>query len=466
VPKLLHFYASLSRVSQAEGLVSEDIEQRAAKAVALHSEGKLSEAEAAYRALLDEHADYPAVLHNLGVLLASSDRLAEAIQSFKDAVASDPNYVSAYWNGGKALQQAGRYKEAAEFYERYIAIEPWDYEGRLLLGKLALRLGNRDKALDYFTQTMDMRRGDNRTNIVLDPSLLSTTRAKLQHDIDQFRYLATQKRDNERVNSLARAYEFAMKRIDWPDDANEVVELSADQLSLLGESYNFPNFIADAAVSPEGTVNPDLKVEEISHAFQTGTPGVAWFDDLLLPEALERLQRYLLSSTIWFDFSHIGGFLATYLEDGLACPLLLQIAEDIRAKFPAIFGDHPLAQAWAFKGLSGDVPIDVHADDAFVTVNFWVTPDSANLSPERGGLEVYTVLPPEDWAVKDYDEDKPAIRAFLEGQEDQKISIPYGQNRVVFFDSRLFHGSDSPNFADGYENNRINVTMLFGDRNV
>ena len=443
--------------------MSSDITERAAQAVAHHSEGRLSEAEEAYREVLAERPDYPAVLHNLGVLLARSDRLNEAIVEFNKAVDFDPDYEPALSSGAKALQQVGRYEEAAKAYAQVIVIDPEHYGAQLALGKLWLRLGRRDRAMDFFARTMDLRRGENRAGTP-DKPLTATTRAKLLHDIDQFRYLATQKRDSERVYSLARAYEFAMKRIDWPDDDNLAVDLSSEQLALFGESYNYPNFIADAAELSGGTVNPQIAVSEVLQAFQTSTPGIAWFDDLLTPEALARLQRYLLNSTIWFDFSHIGGFLAAYLEDGLACPLLLQIADDIRAKFPEILGEHPLTQAWAFKGLAGDKPIDTHADDATVSLNFWVTPNSANLSPERGGLDIYTMPPPDDWAVKDYDQDKDAIRRFLDEQGDQKITIPYGENRAVLFDSRLFHGSDAPNFAIGYENHRINITMLFGTR--
>jgi tetratricopeptide (TPR) repeat protein len=444
-------------------IMSNDIIERAAQAVSYHSEGKLDEAEKGYRAVLAERPDYPAVLHNLGILLAGSDRVDEAIVEFQKASAVDPDYEPAIWSGAKALQQAGRYEEAAKAYARVIVLEPEHYGAQLALGKLWLRLGKRDRAMDFFARTMDLRRGENRAGN-LDPSLASTTRAKLLHDIEQFRYLATQKRDTERVDSLARAYEFAMKRIDWPSDENAVVELSPEQLTLFGESYNYPNFIADVAELPSGTINPQLAVDEISRAFEIGTPGVASFDGLLTDEALARLQRYLLCSTVWFDFSHIGGFLAAYLEDGLACPLLLQIADDVRKKFPQILGDHSLTQAWAFKGLAGDQPIDIHADDAVVSLNFWVTPDSANLTPKQGGLEIYTVPPPDDWAVTDYDQDKAAIRNFLEGQENQKITVPYGENRAVLFDSRLFHGSDAPKFAAGYENHRINITMLFGTR--
>ena len=442
--------------------MSQDIEKRAADAVAHHGAGRLAEAEAAYRNVLDERPDYPAVLHNLGVLLASTDRLEEAIDQFSKATVVDPDYEAAHWSGAKALQQAGRFEEAADAYARVIVINPEHYGAQLALGRLWLRLGRRDRAMDFFARTMDLRRGENRAGNS-DKSLTSTTRAKLSHDIEQFRYLATQKRDRERVDSLARAYASAMKRIDWPGDVDAIVELSPDQLTLFGDSYNYPNFQADAAEIEGGAVNSNLDTEAVTRAFKEITPGVEWFDDLLTPDALARLQRYLLNSTIWFDFSHIGGFLAAYLEDGLANPLLLQIADDVRERFPDILDGLPLTQAWAFKGLTGDKPIDIHADDAAVSLNFWVTPDSANLSPEQGGLNIYTALPPEGWAVNNYDDDKAAIWSFLKGREDQKITIPYAQNRAVLFNSHLFHGSDAPNFAAGYENHRINITMLFGE---
>ena len=38
--------------------------------------------------------------------------------------------------------------------------------------------------------------------------------------------------------------------------------------------------------------------------------------------------------------------------------------------------------------------LHVHADDALVNVNFWITPDEANLDPERGGLLVWDVPAP------------------------------------------------------------------------
>ena len=102
------------------------------------------------------------------------------------------------------------------------------------------------------------------------------------------------------------------------------------------------------------------------------------------------------------------------------------------------------------------------ADDAAVSVNFWVTPTEANLNPGRGGLVVCRVPPPDDWEIKDYDDDQRRIVTFLEQNADDNLIVPYRQNRAVLFRSRLFHYSDSPEFASGYDNHRINLTLLYG----
>jgi len=190
--------------------------------------------------------------------------------------------------------------------------------------------------------------------------------------------------------------------------------------------------------------------------------GAVSFDDLLSPAALAVLKQYLLESTIWHDFDHIGGFVASYLEDGLACPLLLQIVDEIRAAFPNLLKAHPLSQAWAFKGLQPSAAIDAHADDAAVSVNFWVTPTAANRNPDHGGMVVCCVPPPPGWEVTDYHADRERVVTFLGQNAGNSLAVPYRENRAVLFKSRLFHYSDAPNFAPGYENHRISVTLLFG----
>ena len=103
-------------------------------------------------------------------------------------------------------------------------------------------------------------------------------------------------------------------------------------------------------------------------------------------------------------------------------------------------------QLWAYKYDSRLSGIKVHADFAAINVNFWITPDTANLDPRSGGLVVYDVEAPMDWNFKAYNKDPKSIRKYLSDHDSGKIVVPYGENRVLMFNSNLFHETDSIDF--------------------
>lgn len=416
--------------------------------------GRLAKAEQAYRSALTIVPADAAVTHNLGVAIAAQGRHGEAIACFDAALRADPGFVSAHYNRGVALMALGHTGEAGKALTRAAALEPQHYEAHRALGFLWLAQGERGRALDHFGRTYELRRGDDRTTIALR-SLTTTTRDKLEHDAEQFAYLSRRSRERLRFERLARRYRTVAEQC-----SDQVMPLSDAQIGALGEDYNTAMHLRSAPELPGSAVN--ARADLAASASQFERRGAIFVDDLLTPQALDSLQRLLLESTIWHDFSHIGGFVASYLEDGLACPLLLQIAADLRRAFPDILGAHPLRQAWAFKGLRAHSAVAVHADDAAVSVNFWATPTEANLDPSRGGLVVCLTPPPAGWDIKDYEADQARIVTFLAQHADERLVVPYRQNRAVMFRSRLFHNSDSPEFAIGYENHRINLTLLYG----
>jgi Tfp pilus assembly protein PilF len=436
--------------------MAKPFDQLVTDAVAHHEAGHLDQAEAAYRDALALAPGHAAVTHNLGVIAAARDRHREAISHFDDAIAAEPQYAAAHYNRASALQALGQSRDALQSFARVCAIDPGHYDAHRALGFLWLAEGDRGRALDHFARTYELRRGDDRCGIAAK-SLTWAARAKLLHDAAQFRYLAERRRDRPRFETLARNYEAVAKEV--PEQAEP---LSDEQLDTLGEDYNTAIHICAAPEIAGPAVSERPNHDALMVRYREREAGAVWFDDLLTPPALAGLKRYLLESTIWHDFSHIGGFVASYLEDGLACPLLLQIADEIRGAFPALLEKHPLSQAWAFKGLEAQAAIDAHADDAAVSINFWVTPDKANIKPDGGGLVVCRDPPPIDWQVKGYDADQGAIAAFLERHAGENLVVPYRENRAVLFESRLFHRSDAPEFASGYENHRINLTLLFG----
>jgi tetratricopeptide (TPR) repeat protein len=431
-----------------------------AAAAGNYQAGRLAEAEAGYRAALaialgrGAITSLGAIRNNLGVVLAAQSRHRSAVDYFDEAIAGDPVYLSAHYNRAVALMGLGETHEAIKGFSRVCAIEPGHYASHRALGFLWLGQGNRGRALDHFARTYELRRGEDRAAMALS-SLTTATRQKLAHDGEQFRYLSQRLRDGQRFEILARAYEQVAQ--EFSEDA---VPLSDRQFDILGENYNTAIHIRSAPELAAPVVNPrpdrDALVSRFNH------DGVIYFDDLLTPAALLGLRRYLLESTIWHDFSHIGGFVASYLEDGLACPLLLQIADDIRRALPELLGDLPLSQAWVFKGLQQSSAIDAHADDAAISVNFWITPDEANLDPAHGGMVVCRVPPPPEWEIKDYDTDQSRAVTFLGQNAAESVVVCYRQNRAVVFKSRLLHYSDTPKFSQAYENHRINMTMLFG----
>jgi Tfp pilus assembly protein PilF len=435
---------------------SQEFHALVARAMSHFQAGRPAEAEKDYRAALAIVPADPAVTHNLGVVIAAQGHHQAAVGCFDEALRADPGFVSAHYNRGVALMTLGETQEAINAFGRAAKLEPQHYEAHRALGFLWLSQGERGRALDHLARTYELRRGDDRTTIARK-SLTTATRHKLEHDAEQFAYLSQQRRDRPRFELLARSYHAIAEQL-----SNEETKLSDAQIDVLGDDYNTPIHLRAAPEIAGSPVNE--RADRTALAARFAEQGAIFVDDLLAPQALDSLRRYLLESTIWHDFSHIDGFVASYLEDGLACPLLLQIADDLRRAFPDILGAHPLRQAWAFKGLKAQSAVDVHADDAVVSVNFWVTPTEANLIPGHGGLVVCLTPPPADWQIKDYDADQERIVTFLEQNASKSLVVPYRQNRAVFFRSRLFHYSDSPEFTSEYENQRTNLTLLYGSR--
>jgi len=104
-----------------------------------HRAGRLAEAEAAYRQIVNSEPANAETLHLLGLALAGQRRPAEAIIEFRQAIALKPDYGEAVYNLARALQDNGQLSEAAETYRRAISLRPsfapaWNNLGIILQG--------------------------------------------------------------------------------------------------------------------------------------------------------------------------------------------------------------------------------------------------------------------------------------------------------------------------------------------
>jgi predicted TPR repeat methyltransferase len=98
--------------------------------LALHQQGRLTEAEPIYRRILGqtpehmpEHFD---ALHLLGVLCGQTDRFAEAHELLTRALALRPDSAPVLNNLGNTLGSLGRHQEAVQAFERALAVRPDD----------------------------------------------------------------------------------------------------------------------------------------------------------------------------------------------------------------------------------------------------------------------------------------------------------------------------------------------------
>ena len=425
---------------------------------------------------------------NRAVTLQSLFRFDEALASIEKAIVSEPRSAAVWHNHGAALQHLGRFEEAASSYEKAVDLNPhhapaWNGLGTAMqnLERFEDALANYDKAI---VLAKDYAETWNNRGVVLqrlkcfEEAMESYGKALAIHPnhsgaLDNIGHIIGESGLVEEGLALfARNAQVAHGANPGADDGKPYpkhkIKHDEEQRDYLKSRYAGENSAnADFRLAEGGRVsraiNPANATKKVAEQWRTSAPQILVLDNFLTQEALDKLRRFCLESTIWNSIYN-DGYLGAMPEDGFACPLLAQIAEELQSTFPEIFADHPLRYLWAFKYDSQLSGIEIHADKAAVNVNFWITPDDANLNSDRGGMVVWDVAAPLDWDFDKYNGDISASRNFIARTGAKPVTIPYRANRVVIFDSDLFHKTDEITFKDGYLNRRINVTLLYGKR--
>ena len=274
--------------------------------------------------------------------------------------------------------------------------------------------GDAAAALACFDRAAAQRHGP-----PLAPAVLSERQAerpafpvapfKLQHDAEQIRRLCDEGRIDDSFGKVADAYEKILAGLPAGAPPEVPVALEGADWRRIAAAYNRPLHIPEALATPDAAVNPGLDAAAIESAYRESAPNLVVVDDFLTQDALERLWRFCLDATVWYQVKR--GYLGAYLVDGFATALALQVADELRSRLPGIFGRHRLEQLWAYKYDSRLLGIATHADFAAVNVNFWVTPDEANRDPSSGGLVIHKAHAPSDWAFRTYNADSARMAA-------------------------------------------------------
>jgi len=441
--------------------------------------GRNDQAAPAYRKAVALKPGFAQASNNLGLIYLAEGRASEAQTAFEHAIAVAPGYFEAHSNLGTALHKQGRGQQARQAFETAIKLAPNYADAYLALSVHLFDIGE-------FAQAAAMAQRAVKLAPTMPEALNALGNAlrgqgEVAAAVDKYRQaLRLSPRYAEGYKHLA----MALEELGQLDEAFTLFRRHGELGFTTGPQSSPPSphklrhdeeqrawrggasgvfHLGDGGRIEGPAVNRANAVSEISAQWLTKRPQIVVIDDLLSPQALEKLRGFCLESTIWQQI-YDGGYLGAFPEHGFAPPLLAQIADELRLVYPQIIEDYPLLHFWAFKYGSDLHGIKKHADFAAVNVNFWITPDEANLDPEHGGLVVWDTAAPLDWNFAKYNAAENDICAFLEEQKAKPITVPYRANRAVIFDSDLFHETDVIRFKPGYENRRINVTLLFGRR--
>lgn len=343
-----------------------------------------------------------------------------------------------------------RNEKAIEIYNKALKYDSEDYNIYQNIGLSYIDLGLNDKAYENFQTAYNLKYIQNYQN---DKNY--TTVYKIRHDIEQIEYLISQKVLDDDYQRTVDEYKKLEKNV---NKAENFIYSLEENNSYDKNLYLYPE------KTLETVINKDLDFKVIEKSYLSEKPETVFFDNFLSEEGLEELRNFCLRSTIWHEYERKRGYIASYMSNGFNSKIIYQLAEELKIKFPDIFKDYLLRNVWAFKYMDSSDGVLIHADEAMINVNFWITSDLANKDPNSGGMIIYDKEAPLNWQFSQYNQNTQHIEKYLADNNAQSKKIDYKANRAIIFNSGLFHQTDKFDFKSGYENHRINITLLFGKR--
>ena len=443
------------------------------------------------------------VNNNLGIAYKNLENQAESEKYFNKAIFIDDKNYKAFFNCANLYIDNSKYLNALEYLEiasnvnisfaeapqrmgevyQYMfqddrniehlkksqywflqAIErDADYaDAYLMLGMSYLWLGDIAEADKLFKTVLKINHSnnsylDNNINKYLsDTKSLSTL---IKHEFEQLTYIDNDtdgirnpKFTKKHYDSLKKLYKKVQTDSLKPEDIS--IQVKKDIFKVL---YNKApkNYLTNL-------LNTENNISSLESKYLNGKPEILVIDNFLSSSALKDIQHFCRNANI-FKYPYQSGYVAAFLSKGLSNQFILKLSEDLRLTYKNIFKELRLTQAWIFKYDSKKEGTNIHADQAAVNVNFWITPEIANQDKSKGGLKIWNKLPPKESSFDSYNslDNSPKILKMLNDNNITSKVIPYKENRAVIFNSQLFHATDDFSFEESYENRRINITFLY-----
>jgi len=293
-------------------------------------------------------SDRPEFRVNLGNLLMSVDRPGDAAEQYRTALLSRPAHALTLYNLGIALQESGAIDEAVAALEESTSLDAEQAPAWVKLGGALLEAGRWGHALAAYERSTRLLQDHGES--LIGPYEVSGVR--LRQEARQLALL----RERERLPTEFSAYAELVAELAEQIGGANALTLHGESLQRLSAGWCRMIHHPEAPALGEGVLIAELDAASVTGAYEAGEPGVLSAEGLLKPEALAALATFCEEATIW-RIEHTDGCLGARLREGLASPLLLQIAEALQAGLPDIVDDRCLVDCHAF------LPAEGHTDD-------------------------------------------------------------------------------------------------------
>ena len=394
------------------------------------------------------------VYEQLGNAHISLGNFQKAEENYKKALEINPQAKVAIKGLISLYSELRRHYDILLLEAKHKELLNSEHDACTTMGYHYLNMGDRNTAFDYFRKaTIISAAQPTVDNQITWP----ISEPRMRHEYQQLNLLKNRGRLNESSEKALKVLEKYVPEFGNPDTkfAPEDPIEKETLIQVIGSYHSIP----DIPFNSRALASNDYG--QIEHEFLTKETKLVVIDNFLTQEALENLRQFCEEANVW-KRSYANGYHGAFMSTGFCSRVLLAIADELKIAMPKVVGPNILKQAWGFKYDQRMTGINLHADFAKVNTNFWITPDEACLDKNTGGLVVYDVPAPAHWSFLDYNAETEKIDEFLKQNNAKSIRVPYKMNRCVLFDSTYFHTTDEIHFKDGYENRRINCTLLYG----
>lgn len=126
-------------------------------AVSLHQQGKLEQAGALYKEILQSQPQHFDTLQLLATIATQQKNSIVALELFDQVLKINPNHPSSLNNRGTALLDLKHYDEALESYDRALNIQPDDAQALFNRGTALLNLNRHEEAVESYDRVLKIK---------------------------------------------------------------------------------------------------------------------------------------------------------------------------------------------------------------------------------------------------------------------------------------------------------------------